>query len=283
MNKALTPIQQFKMQVRDETVQNSFRDFMPKDLLGKFTAVTIRAVQENPDLLTKVDRKSLFLACQHAAQDGLMPDGREGALVAYGKSVQWQPMIQGIRKKLAQAGWDIRAEIVYENDDFTYDLGDEPRITHNRAKGDRGDIIGAYAIATEKATGDKYREYMDIEELEKVRQSSRGKDSPAWKAWKTEMYRKTVAKRLRKYLPIADDSLLDLIDRDNEQYDIKSDANVTAARNVQEAVRSANSEPSDEEDGDYIDSDDYWVPDQTEPSEEQSGAEPSEADDPLAS
>jgi hypothetical protein len=57
------------------------------------------------------------------------------------------------------------------------------------------------------------------------------------------MYRKTVAKRLRKYLPISDDSLLDLIDRDNEQFDLDQRPQPSqAAREVQAAVRAGNGE-----------------------------------------
>lgn len=220
-NKALTPIDNFKQQIASAQVQSNLREFMPNEkAMKKFTAVTIRAVQENPALLD-ADRKSLFLACQRAAQDGLMPDGREAALVPYGKEIQYQPMIQGIRKKLAQAGFDIRADIVYERDEFSFESGDNPQIIHRpNVFGDRGKIIGAYAIATDLNTGEKWRETMSIEELERVRNAARSKNSPAWTTWKTEMYRKTVAKRLRKYLPISDDSLLDLIDRDNDQFEM---------------------------------------------------------------
>ena len=250
MNQEMTVVDLFKRQITSQNVHDNLRSFLPSGkegdaMMQKFTAVTIRAVQEKPELLA-ADRKSLFLACQRATQDGLMPDNREGALVMFGNKVQWQPMIYGIRKKLTQAGFDLRAEIVYENDFFEIELGDEPGLTHKpMAFGKRGEIIGAYAIATDLKTGDKYRETMDIAELEKVRLSSRGKDSPAWSTWTTEMYRKTVAKRLKKYLPISDDTLLDMIDRDNEEYDMdafpgKEPSSV--ARKVQDAVRAANSQ-----------------------------------------
>jgi recombination protein RecT len=251
MNQQLTIIDEFKQQIGSPAVQENLREFIPDAQLAKFTAVTVRAVQENPDLL-EADRKSMFLACQRAAQDGLMPDNREGALVIYNtkvgkewiKKVQWQPMIGGIRKVLAKAGWDMRAEVVYSNDDFSYELGDKPNIAHKPAVfGDRGTVVGAYAIATEIATGAVYRETMDIDELEKVRAASKQSDGSVWTIWRNEMYRKTVSKRLRKYLPISDDTILDLIDRDNEQFDSKP-AVSSAARNVQETIRAGNvSEP----------------------------------------
>jgi len=234
MNQQVTVIDQFKVQLRTERVQENLSavGMKGKGMLEKFTAITIHAVTDNPKLLA-CDRTSLFLACQSAAKDGLMPDGREGALIPYGKQVQWQPMIGGIRKKLAQAGWDIRAEIVHKNDEFRQEMGDNPEIVHRpEVFDDRGPIIGAYAIATNIETGDKYRETMKVEEMDKVR-----KNTDAWKLWTTEMYRKTVAKRLRKYLPISDDSLLDLIDRDNDQFEAAPTGLSKTAQAVQEAVK----------------------------------------------
>lgn len=242
MSQELTMIQTFKMQIESESSRTSFLKFMKPELLDKFTAIIYRAVQENQDLLT-ADRTSLLLACQRAAQDNLMPDGREGALILYGKLVQWQPMISGIKKKMSIAGFDVRAEIVYKNDEFLYEMGDDPKIIHRPAVfGSRGDIIGAYAIGINQETGEKYRETMDIEELNKVHNASRGKNSTAWTIWKTEMFRKAVIKRLKKYMPVFDQSILDMIDRDNEEYDFKPQPSQTA-RDVQAAVRAAPDEP----------------------------------------
>lgn len=230
-------------------MQQSLKQYFDRDDTGqkRFTQVVIRAVQENPDLLL-ADRASLFLACQTAAQDGLLPDRKEGALVVYNtkvnntfvKKVQWQPMIGGLRKKLANHGFSLRAEIVYEHDQFLYEMGDEPRIVHKpEVFGNRGEIRGAYAIA-EAQDGAKYRETMTVEELEKVRAASRNASSGPWATWTTEMYRKTVAKRLFKQLPLISPDLADLIDRDNEEYEIVGKPGVSSiAKEVQQQVRAA--------------------------------------------
>ena len=77
--------------------------------------MVLTAVQTNPDLLN-VDRRSLWNACMRAAQDGLLPDGRLGALVVYkdkrrGPIAQWLPMIAGIRQKVRNSGevatWEV--------------------------------------------------------------------------------------------------------------------------------------------------------------------------------
>src|SRR3546814_20222483 len=48
----------------------------------KFHRVAVTAISSNPDLLN-VDRTSLFGALMKAAQDGLLPDGRDGAIVPF--------------------------------------------------------------------------------------------------------------------------------------------------------------------------------------------------------
>ena len=211
--------------IKSDEYREKFHAMLPADVsVDKFTQVVLRAVQEEPKLLDPgTDKISLFLACQRAAQDGLMPDKREGALVMYGNNVQWQPMIGGLRKRLAGAGFDLRAEVVYESDTFDYDLGDTPSITHKAPPlgQERGQAIGAYAIATELATGAKYREVMDVAQLDAVAAISKSGSSGPWKGpFKGEMQRKTVAKRLIKSLPIDDRQLQDIIARDNEQFDV---------------------------------------------------------------
>jgi len=249
--KQLTPFEEFKGTVNDPKVQRAFGTQLPNDVpLDQFTAVVIRAVQEDPDLL-RADRKSLFLACQRAAQDGLIPDKREGALVIYKmqvndqwvKYVQWQPMISGLRKRLAECGFDIRAEVVCDKDLFDEDKGDEPRITHKiNYREDRGAVFCAYAIATNLETGKKYREVMDLDELAKVESMSKAQSGPAYTIWKSQMQRKAVAKRLVNWLPLAGKQhkrLRAMIDRDNEQYDLDT-APTTAtdtAKKVQEEIR----------------------------------------------
>ena len=233
MNQELTVTDRFKQQIEGPAVQEEFSKFIQSDSMQRrFTAVAIRVVTEKPELLD-ADRKSLFLACQRAAQDGLMPDGRESALVVYntkvkidGKDtwvphVQYQPMIQGIRKRLAKAGFHMAAEVYYERDTFSFELGDNPRIIHiPYLEGDRGKLKGAYAIATEIETGEKYREHMNLTQLETIRAKSKRPNAGAWKDFPDEMHRKSPAKRLLKYLPLTETDIFDMIDRDNTQFDM---------------------------------------------------------------
>lgn len=195
----------------------------------RFARVVMTAVQRDPMLL-QADRMSLFQSAMQAAQDGLLPDGREGALVVYNtktkidgrdawtKKVQWMPMIAGIRKKARNSGEiiDWEAHVVYERDDFEYELGDEAFIRHRPALGNRGEVIAAYSICKMKGGGTS-REIMGREDINKIRAASKSKDGPAWSQWFDEMARKSVARRHAKSLPMSSD-LDDLIRRDDALY-----------------------------------------------------------------
>lgn len=225
-----------QLEKRSSQFQAALPAHIPKE---RFVRVLLTAVQQNP-ALASADRQTFFNSAMKAAQDGLLPDGREGAMVIYKTkvkegnrefwidSVQWMPMVAGIRKKVRNSGeietWD--AHCVYENDAFEFELGDSPYIKHKPALGgDRGKIIAAYSVATLKS-GEKSREVMSIEEIMAVwRKSSKQKDKDGnptgpWKDHLGEMCRKTVARRHSKVLPMSTD-LDDLIRRDDELYDME--------------------------------------------------------------
>lgn len=196
----------------------------------KFERVVLTAIALNPDLMG-VDRKSLYLACNKAAQDGLLPDGREGAIVGFGGKAVWMPMVGGLIKKMRQSGElsTLSANVVYENDQFSYVLGDDERVEHKPLLiGDRGKPILAYAIAKLKDGGIQ-REVMTVGDIERARKTSRAPNSLMWKDFWGEGARKTVIKRLAKYLPLSADDRRTL-DRDETEFDAqKRDAMLAKA------------------------------------------------------
>jgi len=131
------------------------------------------------------------------------------------KLAQWLPMIAGLRQKVRNSGeiegWS--AQVVHERDQWEYTEGDTPRIFHRPVRGDRGPVIAAYSIAKFKS-GELSREWMWIEDLGKVRAVSKAERGP-WQEWTDEMYRKTVARRHAKVLPMSSD-LDDLLRRPDE-------------------------------------------------------------------
>jgi recombination protein RecT len=171
----------------------------------KLQRVVMTVAQQNPDLL-KADRRSLLGACMKCAADGLVPDGREAALVLFGGKVQYMPMMMGLLKRARNTGdvAGIIAQVVYENDDFaqTPDDFDKP-IRHQPPKlgQPRGKPIGAYALGKLK-DGTIVSEVMDLAQIEKVRKVSKASGRGPWVDWWDEMARKTVFRRLSKWLPM---------------------------------------------------------------------------------
>jgi recombination protein RecT len=110
-------------------------------------------------------------------------------------------MVGGVLKLIRNSGEleSIAARIVFENDKFEYQLGDDEKIVHTPLlKGMRGQPMGAYAIAKMKE-GAIYREYMTADEIEAVKNASKAKDGPAWSGqFYLEMWKKSVLKRLAK-------------------------------------------------------------------------------------
>jgi len=225
---AKTPAQMSPMELMRTTItrlEAEFSNALPPQIpVQKFIRTAITALQMNPSLLD-CDRRSVLASCMKAAQDGLLVDGREAALVIFktknGPAAQYMPMIGGLLKKLRNSGElaSIAAHVVHQGDVFRYELGDEERIVHQPVWGaDRGEPIAAYAIAKTK-DGAVYREVMSHDEIEQVRSVSRARDNGPWVAWWGEMAKKTVLRRLMKRLPSSAD-LDRLIANDNETNDL---------------------------------------------------------------
>ena len=243
MSNELTPIAAFRgtLERMNQDLQSALPPQIPVD---KFIRTTLTAVQMQPDLLA-ADRKSLLGSTMRAAQDGLLCDGREAALVIFntkeGKKVQYMPMVGGILKKIRNSGElaSISAQVVYDKDHFEYELGDDERIVHKPFLGaDRGKQIACYAIAKTK-DGAIYREVMSVSDVEKVRSASRAGKFGPWVDWWDEMAKKTVIRRLSKRLPSSAD-LDSVIKADDEaqgftQIERREPINITPAPEDQPA------------------------------------------------
>jgi recombination protein RecT len=183
----------------------------------KFQRVVMTVVQQSPDLLN-ADRRSLLGACIKCASDGLVPDGREAAIVVFKGRPQYMPMVAGLLKRARNSGdiASVTAQVVYERDRFVWRPSDEQPIEHEvpSLAEDRGKPIGAYAMARLK-DGSVVCEVLPMAEIEKIRNVSRAKDSGPWVQWKEEMMRKSAFRRLAKWLPMdaEDAERLDQITR----------------------------------------------------------------------
>lgn len=212
----LTVVDQVRNQLT--AMQPQFAAALPKHVdPARFVRVVMTAVQMTPSLL-EADRRTLFASAMRASQMGLLPDGREGAIVTFKNQAQFMPMVAGIMKLVRNSGeistWSVQA--VYENDQFDFCLGDEEHITHKPALNNRGKQIAVYSIVTMK-DGEKSREVMSVEDVDKIRARSRSGSSGPWVTDYSEMSKKTVIRRHAKRLPLSTD-IDGLIKEDDELF-----------------------------------------------------------------
>lgn len=214
---------------------DTFAEALPSHISPEqFKATLVRAAMGDPNLLV-ADRVSFFEAALAAAIDGLMPDKKEGAMVVYNtkigkdtwiKKVQWMPMIRGIFTKVYNTGLVKSATvgIVYGGDQFRAWTDDEgEHLFHEEADvQDRNIIRRIYAQVVMKSGG-CFVDTMRVEDIEKVRQSSKNKDSGPWVDWWEEMAFKTVFRHLSKRLPFSRE-IAPLLERDNFLYDLAGQA-----------------------------------------------------------
>ena len=178
----------------------------PRVPVERFIRVVMTAVQGNSKLL-ELDRASLYAACLQCAASGLMPDGKEAALVPMKGRVTFLPMLAGVVKKIHESGdvVSISPHVVCQKDAFEYWVDETgEHIKHRPELGDdRGEITHAYAIV--RTTTGVYIDVMSRRDIDKVRAVSTAHAGPAWSNWYSEMAKKAVLKRLSKRLPGAPD------------------------------------------------------------------------------
>ena len=173
----------------------------------KMARVVITAITRTPKLLDCTPQ-SIMRSVIEASQLGLMPDGvlGHGYILPYKKTAVFIPGYKGLldlARRSGEIAW-VQAHVVYENDEFHYTYGADPTITHvpARIKGkEPGPMTAAYGIAKFK-TGEVQFEVMHKDEIENIRKRSRAANDGPWVTDYDEMARKTVIRRLCKFLPM---------------------------------------------------------------------------------
>jgi len=185
----------------------------------------LRALRVTPRLM-EANLASLFGATVTVAQMGLEPNTplRHVHLIPYRNTkanrtdVQVIIGYQGYIELARRSGQieTLAARAVFARDKFRISYGIEDTIEHEPAlNGERGEFIGAYAVAKMKGGGYQF-EWMAKGEIDRIRDGSsnvkealraaekykRAPQGP-WFEHYDEMARKTVIRRLAKYLPLS--------------------------------------------------------------------------------
>lgn len=179
----------------------------------RFTRMALSALNTTPRL-QECTQMSFLAALMNAAQLGLEPNTSLGQayLIPYKNKergiyeCQFQIGYRGLidlvyRNEMVQT---IQAHCVYKNDEFSYELGLEPKLFHKPALTDRGELILVYAMfrLQNGGCGFEVMSKADIDaHANKYSQGIHSAYSP-WKSNYEEMAKKTVIKRVLKYAPL---------------------------------------------------------------------------------
>lgn len=178
---------------------------------ARFMRTTVNAISTHAqsDKLLNADRQSLFNACQKAAADGLLLDGKEATLVVFSGNVAYMPMTQGLVRLARNSGeiGNISYATVYKNDEFEYytDL-DGVHFIHKAIKeweGDRGEPVAAFCLISLKDSDEKILKVLSKSRIMAIAQGGKNAHqyTPGKGAHFEEWWGKTVIKNALKYAP----------------------------------------------------------------------------------
>lgn len=196
-----------------EKAKAGWADVLPKICTpDRFARVALSCLKGDNKILdvisTKEGQLSILKAFKTCAELGIEPDGRRAYLIPFKNEVNLIIDYKGIAELAMRSGFvaNIHADKVCENDEFEYNIGtiEKHRIDFRKA---RGEAYAYYAIVTFK-DGSKKCEVMSKDEIDKIKERSAAWG--AWLKWKKicpwntdydEMAKKTVFKRLAKWIP----------------------------------------------------------------------------------
>lgn len=191
----------------------------------RFVRVAVTAMNKTPKL-RDCDPSSFCLALLTLSQLGLEPDGRNAHLIPFENRkkgiVECQLIIdyKGLVELVMRSGLvsNIHADAICENDVFEYDCG-EIKAHKIDFRKPRGAAYAFYARATFK-DGSVKSEVMTLDEVKAIQARSRAGQSGPWVTDFSEMAKKTVFRRLSKWLPISSE-FKDALEKDGDQLEEK--------------------------------------------------------------
>lgn len=198
---------------------------LPKHMTAeRFVRIALTATTRTPALL-RCTPQSVLRCLMDLSALGLEPDGRRAHLIPYGQECTLVVDYKGIVELVLRSGdvSRIHTDVVREADEFEYDRGVITRHKIDFRK-PRGKVYAAYSLVIMR-DGTEATQVMSLEEIEKVRTRSRAANNGPWKTDWDEMAKKTVFRRLSKWVRWSSEDLRDRLNKieeheaEEEQYE----------------------------------------------------------------
>ena len=184
----------------------SVKEALPQDFnKARFVQNALALLNDNPQL-QKYGQPQLMAGLLKGAYLGLDFYSKECYLIPYGDQLNYQTDYRGAKKLAKKYSIrpikDIYAKLVREGDEFEETIiNGEQGVNFKPKPFNNADIIGAFAVCLYQDGGMIY-DTMSLADLENTRKSSKASNSPAWKNFTGEMYKKTVLHRLCKHIEL---------------------------------------------------------------------------------
>ncbi len=201
-----------------ESQKGTLAAVLPKHVgADRMLKIALGALRTTPKLMN-CSVESLMGAVVHCSQLGLEPNTPLGHayLIPFENRKKGVTEVQivlgykGLIDLARRSGQivSIAAHEVCANDEFEYSYGLDETLVHKPAMGARGPVVAFYAVAKLQGSGHAF-EVMSAEQINEIRDNSqnykfaRDKKMTVWGQHYAEMGRKTVLRRLVKYLPVS--------------------------------------------------------------------------------
>ncbi|WP_439891574.1 recombinase RecT [Ralstonia sp. 25C] len=201
-----------------ESQKGMLADVLPRHLTPeRMLRIALGALRTTPKLM-QCTTQTLFGGVVQLAQLGLEPntplghaylipfENRQKGITEVQVLIGYKGLIELARRSGQVIS--IAAHEVCEKDYFVYEYGLDEKLAHRPAMGDRGPVVSFYAVALLKDGGHAF-EVMSRKQVEAIRDEAqnykfaRDKAASVWGKHFVEMGRKTVLRRLFKYLPVS--------------------------------------------------------------------------------
>lgn len=199
--------QKSDVQLLLESRAEAMRQLAPKHLnIERLIKIALLARNKKKELLA-ASGESLLKVVMQSAELGLELEGPQGHAYAVPFKGELTLVVgyKGLLELVRRSGMvtRIEAHTIHKNDKHRVKFGLDPVLEHEPTlEGDPGPVIAAYAIAQLK-DGSIVSEVMtraQLDAIENRSQSAKRGDSP-WQTDREEMQRKTVLRRICKFLP----------------------------------------------------------------------------------
>ncbi|RJT47197.1 recombination protein RecT [Rahnella woolbedingensis] len=203
------------------SMKNQLAAALPRHMTAdRMIRIVTTEIRKNPEL-AGCNQQSFIGSVVQCSQLGLEPGNALGHayLLPFNKNKKnpqtgkWEVVSKDVQLIIGYRGMidlarrsgqivSISARTVREGDYFSFSYGLEENLTHRPGESEDSPITHVYAVAKLKDGGVQF-EVMTFKQVEKVRAGSKAGTSGPWVSHWEEMAKKTVIRRLFKYLPVS--------------------------------------------------------------------------------